>query len=399
MKYGLILCLLVFLGLPTTVLATDVDDVVNASNQFAIDLYKQYSSSDENIFFSPYSISTALAMTYEGAEGKTADEIKGVFHFPERSILRTGSDGIYQQLNSGEKEYTLSTANALWAERTYQFLDSYLDVVNTYYHGEVTNLDFINNPESSRITINKWVEEQTREKIKNLLPAGVIDSLTRLVLTNAVYFKGDWMNKFKQESTRPGTFSVSKDEIIQTSMMHQRANFKYYENDLMQAIELPYKGNELSMIILLPTENNIGIAEGNLTIDKFLQIKNALKDEEVDLTIPKFKFDTKYFMKDTLSAMGMPTAFDEFAADFSGMNGFPDLYISKVIHQAFIQTDEEGSEAAAATAVVMSKRGMSPKLPNYKIFKADHPFVFLIQHRYTGNILFMGRLTRPEKIN
>ncbi len=374
----------------------EVNNIVNASNQFAFDLYSKYKSREGNIFFSPFSISTALAMTYEGARGQTAEEMQSVFYFPENdSIRRTEYSKLFYMINRKDKEYNLSTANALWAQKDYQFLDEYFNTVGEYYGGKVTNLDFIKETEKSRQIINNWVENQTNNKIKDLIPSGLLNVMTRLVLTNAIYFKGTWVYQFDKEDTTEMDFKITPSEIIKVPIMYldnEDAKFNYVETDDLQILELPYKGEEISMLILLP-KDNIESLEKELNLEGLTEYKNMLQKQEVIIYLPKFTFETKYFMAQDLIEMGMPTAFSSIdAADFSGMTGKNDLFISSVIHQAFIDVNEEGTEAAAATAVVMELKAI-PK----DIFLADHPFIFIIQQKDTGNILFLGRVVDPTK--
>ena len=380
------------------VVNVDVNSVVAANNQFALDLYSKYKSNDGNVFFSPYSISTALAMTYEGARGQTADEMQSVLHFPKDDQTRRNDfAAIYAQINRKDKNYTLSTANALWAQKDYYFLPDYLDITGKYYGGNVTNLDYVKETEKSRLTINSWVENQTNNKIKDLIPQGEIDASTRLVLTNAVYFKGTWVKQFDKNNTHEQDFRVSPGTTVKAQMMSligEDAVFNYTETDQAQILELPYAGNELSMLILLPKGDDINSLEESLSAENLAAWKNGMSEENVNVYLPKYKFETKYSMTDTLKEMGMPTAFSG-EADFSGMTGKKDLFISDVIHQAYVEVNEEGTEAAAATAVIMANTAVSPT--NTKTFNADHPFVFLIQDKTTGAILFMGRVNNPTK--
>jgi len=373
-----------------------LESVVGANNRFALDLYMQYSSKDENIFFSPYSISTALAMTYEGAKGKTANEMKEVFHFPAKKALREGSAKLMADINSGEKDYRLNTANALWAEKDYEFIKKYFNTVEKHYGGKVSNMDFKNNYEGERQLINKWVEEKTFEKIKDLIPQGALDKLTRLVLTNAVYFKGNWLRQFDKEKTYEAEFR-SPGGNVKAMMMKsegEESKYNYAENDVMQALELPYSGKELSMLVLLPKEGKLSDLETAVRAGIIPSVRGSLTEQEVHVHMPRFKFETKYFMAETLKKMGMPTAFSE-SADFTGMTKKRELCISKVIHQAFVDVNEEGTEAAGATAVIVRELTCF-KPAAYKVFKADHPFLFLIQQQGTGNILFMGRVSNPS---
>ncbi len=378
-----------------------IQQVVNANNQFAFDLYSKYKDDpkykDANIFFSPYSISTALSMTYEGAKGQTANEMKSVFHFPESDILRPNSAAIYNNINKKDKPYKLMTGNALWAQYDYQFLEEYFSRVEQYYGGKVANLDFKQEPEKSRQTINSFIEQQTNDKIKELLPKSppVIKSDTRLVLTNAIYFKGEWVLQFDKSKTKEAEFKITPTQSVKAQMMTligEKAKFNYAETENLQILEMPYKGEELSMLVLLPREGTLEEFEQSLTIQKLNEWKNSIQETKIDVYLPKFKFETKYFMKEDLKAMGMPTAFS-MAADFSGMTGSQDLFIDNVIHQAFIEVNEEGTEAAAATAVIMAEE--SAAFSN--MFKADHPFIFIIQEKETGNILFMGKMSDPTK--
>ena len=370
-------------------------EVIDANNQFALELYTELSKNGkENIFYSPYSISAALAMTYEGAKGETKDEIKSVFHFPEDSTLRPNFAKIYNDINKNEEDYELRTGNALWVQKDYPFLEDYINIVVKYYGGKVSNLDFVKETEKSRQTINSFIEEQTNNKIKDLIPKGVLDYLTRLVLTNAIYFKGTWQWEFNPKNTEEVDFKITPTDIVKVPMMYmkpEKAKFNYADLEDLQILELPYKGEKISMLILLPKDNLEDIQP--LTIEKLKEWKSQMKKETLDeIYLPKFEFDTKYFMKEILSDMGMPTAF-EMDADFSGMDGTKSLYIKEVIHQAYVKVDEKGTEAAAATGVVMELTSIMPK----NIFRADHPFIFIIQQNDTGNILFLGRVNDPTK--
>ncbi len=372
-----------------------VQEVVNANNQFAFELYSELNKAeDSNIFYSPYSISAALAMTYEGAKAQTADEMKSVFHFPEENILRPNFAAIYNNVNKVNKAYELRTGNALWVQHDYPFLEDYTSRVEKYYGGKTANLDFVRETEKSRQTINSFIEEQTNNKIKGLIPKGVLNSMTRLVLTNAIYFKGTWEWKFDKSDTCEQDFKVTPNDVVQVPMMYmkpEKTSFNYADAEDLQILELPYKGEEISMLILLPTENLEDI-EPSLTAKKLSEYKNQMKETKLDaIYLPKFEFDSKYTLNSVLTTLGMPTAFS-MQADFSGMDGTDWLYISEVIHQAFVKVNEKGTEAAAATAVVMEMKGMSTT----KIFRADHPFIFIIQEKETGNILFIGKVVDPR---
>ena len=373
-----------------------IQEVVNANNQFAFDFYSKIGESGEgNVFYSPYSIFSALAMTYEGAKGQTAEEMKSVFHFPENDVLRPNFAAIYNGINQGSKSYELRTGNALWGQIDFPFLEDYINRVGTYYGGKIANVDFVNETEKTRQTINSFIEEQTNDKIKDVIPQGYLDALTRLVLTNAIYFKGEWEQKFDKSDTDEKKFSITPENVIETPMMHMDPDdvtkFNYANLEDLQILELPYKGDKISMLILLPTAN-LSVIEPSLTAEKLEEYKNQMQETEFDdVYLPKFEFDTKYFMKEALSSLGMPTAFSG-TANFSGMTLAEQLFIDEVIHQAYINVDEEGTEAAAATVVIMKFTSMPEPKP---VFNADHPFIFIIQEQETGNILFMGRVTDP----
>jgi serpin B len=376
-----------------------VDAVVSANNQFAFDLYAQFKgeSKDENIFFSPYSILIALTMTYEGARGKTAEEMESILHIPEDvDIRRPNFAKLINEINKKDKMYKLSTANALWAQKDYKFLEKYTNTVEQYYGGKLTNLDFAGETEKSRKIINTWVEDQTNDKIKDLIPKGALDPYTRLVLTNAIYFKGTWVKQFNEKDTREEDFRIGSGQTVKVQMMRltgEDARFNYAETDEIQILEMDYDGEDLSMLLLLPKENTLDDLEKDISLDKLSGWRKMLNKRRVDVYIPKFKFETKYFLVETLRKMAMKTAFSS-SADFSGMDGTTSFFINNVIHRAFVEVNEEGTEAAAATAVVVGITSVGPRIP---IFRADHPFIFIIQQKDTGNILFLGRVSDPSK--
>lgn len=373
-----------------------IEKVVNANNQFAFDLYSELTKSETgNVFYSPYSISAALAMTYEAAKGQTADEIKSVFHFPENSILRPNFAKIYNDINERTDAYELRTGNALWVQKDYPLLGDYLNRVEKYYGGKATNLDFAKETEKSRQTINSFIEEQTNHKIKDLIPQGTIDQNTRLVLTNAIYFKGTWKWEFDEKNTREMDFYVTPTNVVKTQMMYMipdNAKFNYADLGDLQILELPYKGEKISMLIILPKKDLKSI-EPVLTAEKLEEWKSQMQETNLDaIYLPKFEFETKYTLNENLKALGMPSTFNPNNADFSGMTVAEKLWINSVIHQAYVKVDERGTEAAAATAVGIVGTAM-PR----NIFKADHPFIFIIQEKETGNILFLGRVINPTK--
>jgi serpin B len=393
---------------PTTTTAASVSgsvkDVAEANNRFTFDLYSYFTKdpdyAENNLFFSPFSISSALAITYEGARGMTADEIRSVFYFPDdTATMRQGFAETNAGINKGSAGYILHTANALWAEKTYAFLPGYTSIASQYYGANVTNLDFINQPEESRTIINHWVEQKTENKIKDLIPAGVIDPVTRLVITNAVYFKGTWVRQFDKNDTQEADFRVSPEKTVKVSMMQrddENAVYRYTETDDIQVLTMPYahsNGKELSMLVILPKGDNLTAAEHILDPATLSGIQNSSIQQRVKVFLPKFRLETEYRLSEALAAMGMPAAFSG-AADFSGMDGTKNLFIGDVIHKAFVDVNEEGTEAAAATAVVMKLSAVPEEHP-IPVFKADHPFIFIIQDDETGTILFMGRVMNP----
>jgi len=390
--------LFLFISFPVARADDNVQAIVKSNNSFSLDLYRQFKVNGGNLFFSPYSISAVLTMTYEGAMGQTAKEIQAVLHLPnDREKIRYDYLNMHAKFNKEGKSRDLTCANALWAQKSYPFADEYLKIISEYYDGKAMNLDFAGDAENSFVTINNWVENKTNNKIKNLIPSWAITPMTRLVITNAIYFKADWLEQFDAGKTRNEQFKLDSGQTVDAQMMHKTYDCKYGETSDIQILEMDYLGDDISMLIILPKNNDISSVENTISEQKIYDWKKGMEKKKVIISLPKFKFETKYFMRDDLMAMGMPSAFGP-VADFSGMTSRPGLYISDVIHQAFIEVAEYGTEAAAATAVMesewCSKEGnkMEPK-----IFKADHPFIFIIQQKYTGNILFMGRIYDPTK--
>ena len=390
-----------------------VADTVKKNNEFA---WKLFGLSDvggmvQNAFVSPWSISSALVMTYEGAKGTTAQEMAKAMRFStDEMARRTSFAKIANTINTPSANYELNTANALWAQKDFTFLPTYFDTVGKYYGGKVTNLDFKQNTEGSRVTINTWVEKQTKDKIKDLLPKGAITPDTRLVLTNAVYFKGMWAEAFKKENTQEEDFNTEFQvqcikapcypilRPVKVSMMHKTEKFDYFEDANVQVISMPYKGNELSMIVFLPKLVNKHYV--NLT-EKFsadasypAKIMNSFDFGKVIVSLPKFKFEKGLSLVPSLQQLGMNEPFTD-KADFSGMNGEKGLAITDVIHKAFIDVNEEGTEAAAATGVIVGVTSMPMDPKPIPEFRADHPFIFVIQENSTGQILFMGKVNDP----
>ncbi len=388
----------------TEATSESVQSVVDANNQFTFDLYTELGATDSgNVFYSPYSISTALAMVYEGARGQTADEIRSVFHFPEDiEVQRSAMAAIYNDLNEKDTAYKLHTANALWVKDGYELLDTFTDTLEQYYGGKAENVDFVSVSGEASRKINDWVSDWTNGKIENLFSKDSFNEFTRLVITNAIYFKGTWVKQFDKKYTQDEDFRVSNTETVRISMMRQtdkEAVFGYAETEELQMLEMPYEGENLSMLVLLPKGDSVASLEGLLGVDRLHNWKDQLTEQRVKVFMPKFTFTSKYALADVLRRMGMPLAFTppeellEGGADFSGISGERDLFIASVVHQAFVDVNEEGTEAAAATGVGFETTSIGPAVP---VFRADHPFVFLIQEKETGNILFIGRVVDPS---
>ena len=380
---------------------SDLSDLVAGNSAFAFDLYQAISEKEGNLFYSPYSISLALAMTYAGARGDTEQQMADTLHFIlSQDRLHPAFNALDLELASrgegaegkDEKGFRLNIVNETWGQEDYKFMDQFLDVLAENYGAGMRLLDFINAPEESRITINDWVSDQTEGKIEDLIPSGVIDAMTRLVLTNAIYFNAAWLHPFNEEVTDDGTFLLLDGGEVTVPLMRQTESFGYADGEGYQAVELPYDGRELSMVILLPETGQFDAFEDSLDADFVDTITTALAYRQVALTMPKFEFESDFSLVDTLSMMGMPVAFSG-AADFSGMTGNRDLFIGEVLHKAFVSVDEAGTEAAAATAVVMELTAMPEEPVEVTV---DRPFIFLIRDIETGAILFVGRVMNPS---
>ena len=367
------------------------------SNAFAIDLYGRLAGRQGNLFLSPYSIHSALTMTYAGARGETASQMAHALHFSLPSEqLHPASAQFIKSLEdrataNGKTGYELVVANALWGQKGYPYQPAFLNLLTHNYNAGLQQVDFAEF-DAARQQINAWVEKQTRDKIKDLIAPGVITAQTRLVLTNAIYFKGAWAEPFRKEFTKEGPFQIDSDHTVQTELMHQQHEFPYMETEDLQAVELPYAGRKLSMVVLLPKKiGGVAALEKQLTPEATDRWLAQLTSRHVDLTLPKFTMTGQFELSADLQAMGMTDAFLK-EADFSGITTAEGLAISKVIHKAFVDVNEEGTEAAAATAVVMNFTG-APRRPEPPVvFCADHPFVFMIRDRQTNAILFMGRM-------
>ncbi len=380
--------------------AADRAAVVKGNNAFAVELYSQLRKQSGNLFFSPESISTALAMTYAGARGDTASEMAKTLHFtlpPQR--LHPAMGALLSDLNAAHNGYQLRVADALWAQQGYTFLDDFLKVTKSDYGAGFNQVDFKSAAEAARLTINNWVQQKTQNKIVNLISPGALKPDTRLVLTNAIYFKGDWQTPFEKSYTEDDDFHLSQKQTVKAPLMHRSDSFNYFDGGSFQALEIPYKRGELSMIVFLPNDiSGLPALEQSLTASNMQHWLSQLHSvPKVILTLPRFKMTRQFELQETLGAMGMPQAFTT-DADFSGMTGGRDLFISAVIHKAYVDVNEQGTEAAAATAVLMMPTmARQERTPPPIVFRADHPFIFLIRDNRSGGILFMGRVTDPTK--
>jgi len=373
--------------------AGDVASVVAGNNAFAFDLYHVFRTDDGNLFFSPFSISTALAMTYAGAAGQTELEMAEVLHFTlGREALHPAYGALLESVDRGNAlpNYTLETANRLWTATTYTFQEEFLNTTREDYGAEAARTDFAADPEGARTRINDWVAARTHERISDLFPAGTITTQTALVLANAIYLQGSWETRFDPAATRSETFFVSPDREVTVPLMHGRPKALFGHTDGVYFLELPYSGEDLSMELLLP-ERKDGLAalETALSEETLSRWRDHASEQEPEVYLPRFSFRWKNRLAATLTALGMPSAFDPMRADFSRMTGHRNLKIDRVLHQAFVTVNEEGTEAAAATG-----GGFGPtSVPDQ--FRADHPFVFLIRDRVTGAVLFLGRVIDP----
>jgi len=366
-------------------------EIIKANNQFSLDFYRQVISEDkDNIFFSPLSISTAFAVTYEGTRGTTSQEIADVFGFPtEDSQRRSSFNYVLKSLTESESDYTLKIANAIWIAQGFKPLSSYVDTAKKYYDSKISNVDFTS--EEGVDSINQWVREKTENKIEKLVEPGSTNELTRLILTNAIYFNGTWAKPFNKDATRDADFKINSDRTVLTPMMWLRGTtLNYTENEKLEVLEIPYEGEKISMIILLPKKvDGIDSLEKSLTVEDFSKWKESLSESRMDVYMPKFTFKTDYDLKGKLQKMGISSAFDQNKADFGGITDLEKLYIEFAIHKAFVDVNEVGTEAAGITGIGVSATSAPP------VFKADHPFIFIIQEKETGNILFIGRMVDP----
>ena len=372
--------------------------IARAVNAFAVDLYARLRTQQAgNLFCSPQSIATALAMTSLGARGETATEMARTLHLSmPPAELPAAYAAFLAGLRAKDQPWELSVANRLWGERGATFLAPFLEAVRTGFDAELGRVDFATQPDAAREEINGWVERETRDKIRDLLAPGTVTPLTRLVLTNAIYFRGDWAEQFDRAATKDQPFTVPGSAPRPVPLMFNKVKAGYAQLPDAHAklLELPYRGDALSMIVLLPdAKDGLGALEKQLTAERLDAWIGTATRRGVLVYLPRFTVDSRFGLADTLAAMGMPSAFDGKRADFSGMNGARDLSISAVVHAARVEVDERGTEAAAATGMVMGLTAALPQEP--PVFRADHPFLFAIRDRRSGAILFLGRLVDP----
>jgi len=366
-----------------------------SNNQFAFELLQQLHKANpqENIIYSPFSVSTALSMTYAGARANTAGQMAATLHFgPNEALFHNQFQALLTQLESGSKPYTLHLANAVWLQHNYPLEQSYRSLLDHFYQGSFQQVDFIRATEAARLTINHWVEDKTDREIKELLQDNDLSPNTRLVLTNAIYFKGLWALPFEPRATTKDTFKVTADQKVTVDMMNQAGVFKAAAHEDGDLLELPYTGEELALVILLPKDQP-GALEKCLTNGQLQTLLDRAAPKKIEVYLPKFKADARYYLDQEkyLPALGMTDAFNPKAADFSGMTGYKNLFIAHVIHQAMLEVDEAGSKAAAATAVVMNTKSASRP----QVFRVDRPFIVALYYKPARTILFLGRINNP----
>ena len=377
-------------------------ELVRGNNAFALDLYRALRSSEGNLFYSPYSISLALAMTYAGARGETEAGMARALHFTlDQASLHPAFNALDLELASrarpsegmGGNGFELSIANSLWGQQGFDFEPPFLDTLAENYGAGLRAADFARAPEDARKAINDWVSDQTRNRIENLVPDGAITPLTRMVLANAIYFKAAWQYPFDEDATAPAPFHLLDGTQASVPMMKLSETYSYASGEGWQAVALPYEQGQLSMVVLLPAAGGFEVFEQGLDGARLQGILDGLRGRHLILSVPRFRVESSFALADPLSQLGMGAAFAPDQADFSGMTGGRDLYISDVVHKAFVSVDEAGTEAAAATAVMMAATAMESDEP--LALAVDRPFLFLIVDQPTGAVLFLGRVLDP----
>lgn len=382
--------------------------LVGGNSAFAFDLYhalvRDPENGGQNVFLSPYSISTALAMTYAGARGRTAEEMKTTLRFdlPSERLhvsfnylaLQIAARG--QAAGPEGQPFRLRVANSLWGQTETPFRPDFLDLLKVHYGAGMQLVDFRREAEASRLAINKWVSDATEERIKDLIPPRAIDTMTRLVLANAIYFKADWKHRFPEHQTRPDSFHTLAGGTVNVEMMSQEKSLRYGEGPHYQAVELPYVGDEVSMVLLLPGEGRFLDFEASLSGEKWKAIVQGLVEQRIHLSLPKFRYEPteSFSLRAALTRLGMRDAFDPERADFTGIADIPErLYIQDGFHKGFIAVDEDGTEAAAATGVIIGVTSAPP--PPVAFMRVDRPFILAIRDVATETILFLGKIGDP----
>lgn len=377
---------------------SNADAFVKASNALAMSLYRVNKEKAGNMVFSPASISLAFSMTYAGAASTTADEMAASLHLGDKDTVHSSASAFLAEWSKeGSEELTI--VNRLFGQTGYKFEQAFTDVTNNSYKAPLEQLDFGANPDAQRLHINKWVMEQTQDKIDELLPPGSIDANTTLVLTNAVYFLSKWSAGFPKGKTKKKTFWVNGKDKKKLPTMALKHRFAFAKIDGAKVVQLPYEGSTLAMTLIMPDEKDgLSALEAQLTSAEFIKWTSTLLPQKVSVELPRFELkNARIPLKESLQKLGMKLAFDAAKADFTTMSGGKDLYVSDAFHEAFVKVDESGTEAAAATAVVMTKRGIGPA-PAEKVstFHADRPFLFAIRDTESGAILFLGRVLDPQ---
>lgn len=379
-----------------------MEQLSTANTLFALELFRTLTENNStgNIFISPFSISSALAMVFLGTKGDTAAQLSKAFHFDAVEDVHSRFQSLNAEVSKRGASHTLKLANRLYGEKTYDFLPEFLASTQKMYGADLAPVDFQNASDDARKLINKWVKEQTQGKIPELLAAGVVDSMTKLVLVNAIYFKGMWKDKFRKQDTTDAPFRLNKKDTKTVKMMYQKKKLPLgYIQDLnCKVLELPYQGEELSMVILLPEDiedESTGLKkiEEQLTLEKLHEWtkRENLENIDVHVKLPRFKLEESYTLNSNLGRLGVQDLFSNGKADLSGMSGSRDLFISKIIHKSFVEVNEEGTEAAAATGGIATFAMLLPE----EEFTVDHPFLFFIRHNPTANVLFLGRVCSP----
>jgi len=376
--------------------AADVSAVVHGNTAFALDLYNRVKAAPGNIFISPYSASTCLGLAYAGARGETAAQMAKVLHFPDAEPHAAFGE-LQRQMTEAMKPMgaQLDIANALWAQQAYPFNPAFVELAQNQYRANIRQVDFRTQAEAAASELNKFVSEKTRGKIQQVLSQGNLTPMTRLVLVNAIYFKGNWVTRFEKSETQDQYFHLANGSSVMVPLMHHVQQANYMATETFQAVELPYLGNETSMVILLPQQvNSLGLLEQVLSMQLLTTVFARLNQQRTELFLPRFTLDSQVDLKRVLGGLGMPDAFGA-KADFSGIEGGQPLWISGVFHHAWVEVNEQGTEAAAATDVLQTSGVGAPA--SSPVFRADHPFLFLIRDLRSGSLLFIGRLAAPGK--